>query len=183
MRGISAEEETGVAGSAGLKPVEQLGETGSSTIEPKDEPPAIDEREDAASERTFSESENSDKNVKRVNRLSSIEDLSHIYENFLAFASAMAESSPKFQEQLYHVYENVTQAFDSRSPNTAQKEGQLLEEHPGTSTDQETDIKNELGSPSMEMSTEFEKISCGKKKTDTVPTGILESAVNLSWRN
>lgn len=166
MRGISAEEETGVAGSAGLKPVEQLGETGSSTIEPKDEPPAIDEREDVASERTFSESENSDKNVKRVNRLSSIEDLSHIYENFLAFASAMAEKSPKFQEQLYHVYENVTQAFDSRSPNTAQQEGQLFEEHPGTSTDhlEETDIKNELGSPSMEMSTEFEKISLREKE-------------------
>ena len=144
-----------------MKPVD---ESSSSAIELKDERSAINESEDDASERTFSESRSTDSNVKRVNRLSSIEDLSHIYENFLAFASAMAEKSPKFQEQLYHVYENVTQAFDSRSQGTALKEGEVAENCANASTAQETTVQNELGSPSMEMNSEFEKISLREKE-------------------
>ena len=90
--------------------------------------------------------------------------MSHIYENFLAFASAMAERSPAFQKELYHVYENVTQAFDTRAQNTTQKRGELIEEQPGCSVGQSTNVENELGSPSTEMSSEFEKISLREKE-------------------
>ena len=159
IRGNSTEEETSIAESTGLKPVD---ESSSSATESKDERSEINESEENASERTVSESQSTDSNVKRVNRLSSIEDLSHIYENFLAFASAMAEKSPKFQEQLYHVYENVTQAFDSRSQGTTMKEGEVAEKR--ASTAQETTVQNELGSPSMEMNSEFEKISLREKE-------------------
>ena len=173
IRGISTEEETSIAESAGLKPVD---ESSSSAIEPKDERSATNESEpkdersatneseDNSSERTFSESCGTDSNVKRVNRLSSIEDLSHIYENFLAFASAMAEKSPEFQEQLYHVYENVTQAFDSRSQGTELKEAEVAAKRAIASTAQENTVENELGSPSMEMNSEFEKISLREKE-------------------
>lgn len=150
------EEETSVTGSAGLEPVNPVDESGSTVDKTDEQSAAIDQSDDNTRERTFSDS-----NVKRVNRLSSIEDLSHIYENFLAFASAMAEKSPKFQEELYHVYENVTLAFDSRAQDTAQKEGEVTEEHPGASPEEEP---NKLRSPSsMEMSSEFEKISLREK--------------------
>ena len=144
------------SGSAGLKPVDSNDETGI----PPDEQSSHDQPNDlTATERTASEAEGSDSNRKTVSRLSSIEDLSHIYENFLAFASAMAERSPEFQEQLYHVYENVTQALDNGGQGSAQSEGQIAEELPEAETAQETNEETELGSPSMEMSSEFEKIS------------------------
>ena len=146
--------------SAGLiKPVDPDEETVTSPAERKDEQPPNDQRDDPPSaERTVSEAENSDSNRKTVSSLSSIEDLSHVYENFLAFASAMAEKSPEFQEQLYHVYENVTQAMDRGDLESTQNERQITEELPEEIC-QGNSEGNELGSPSMEMSSEFEKIS------------------------
>lgn len=147
---------SGPSGSAGLKPVESTDETGLSPVEQSSNEQPNDL---SATERTASDAESSDSNRKTVSRLSSIEDLSHIYENFLAFASAMAERSPEFQEQLYHVYENVTQSLDNGGQGSTQSEGQIAEEVPEVQTAQETNEENELGSPSMEMSSEFEKIS------------------------
>lgn len=144
----ATDPEAATSGSAGLKPVER-----------KDEQPPNDQRNDLPStERTVSEAEISDSNRKTVSSLSSVEDLSHVYENFLAFASAMAERSPEFQEQLYHVYENVTQALDKGGLGSTQNEGRIAEELP-EEVHQGTNEGNELGSPSMEMSSEFEKIS------------------------
>ncbi|XP_078372676.1 uncharacterized protein LOC144656322 isoform X2 [Oculina patagonica] len=147
---------SGTSGSAGLKPVEPSDETGVSPVEQSSNEQPNDL---SATERTASVAESSESDRKTVSRLSSIEDLSHIYENFLAFASAMAERSPEFQEQLYHVYENVTQALDNGGQGSTQSEGQITEELPEVQTAQETNESNELGSPSMEMSSEFEKIS------------------------
>ena len=146
-------------GSAGLKPVNPDDETVTSPLERKDELPPNDQRTDLPSaERTISETDTSDSNRKTVSSLSSVEDLSYVYENFLAFASAMAERSPEFQEQLYHVYENVTQALDRGGLGSTQNEGQITEELP-EEVRQGNNEGNELGSPSMEMSSEFEKIS------------------------
>lgn len=174
----SVEEETSTSGSAGLKPVDSNDEASNTTVNLTDEQPSNEKREDDAglspAERTVSEAETSDSSRKTVSRLSSIEDLSHIYENFLAFASAMAESGPEFQQQLYHVYENVTQALDTGVRGNAQREenvtqaldtgvqGNAQSEGQGRiddSTGQEIDEGHDAGSPSMEMSSEFEKIS------------------------
>ena len=146
--------------SAGLKPVGPDVETSTSPVERKDEQSPNDQREDLPSaERTGSEAEISDSCRKTVTSLSSIEDLGHVYENFLAFASAMAERSPEFQEQLYHVYENVTQALDRGDLGSTQNDdGQITQELP-EEVHQGTKEGNDLGSPSMEMSSEFEKIS------------------------
>lgn len=146
---------SGTSGSAGLEPVDSNDETGKSLNEQS----SNDQGNDLpAGERTVSEAETVDNNQKTVSNLSSIEDLSHIYENFLAFASVMAERSPEFKEQLYHVYENVTQALDG-GQGSAQSEGPIAEERSEVQTAQEANEGNELGSPSMEMSSEFEKIS------------------------
>lgn len=151
-------------GSAGLKPVDPDNETITSPVERQDEHPPNNQCEDSPSaERTVSEAEISDSNPKAVSSLSSIEDLSHVYENFLAFASAMAERSPEFQEQLYHVYENVAQALDRGDLGSTQNEGQIAEERP-EEVRQGTEEGNDLGSPSMEMSSEFEKISLREKE-------------------
>jgi len=145
--------------SEGLKPVNPDYENVTSPVERKDEQPPNDQRNDLPSaESTVSEAEFSGSNRKTGSSLSSIEDLSHVYENFLAFASAMAERSPEFQEQLYHVYENVTQALDRGNQGSTQNEGQITEELP-EEVRQGSNEGNELGSPSMEMSSEFEKIS------------------------
>jgi len=141
-----------------VKPVDE-DDLSSSALEPSHDHSTPVHFEGDSRDRTFSETGNSDSNFKRVNRLSSIEDLSHIYENFLAFASTMAERSPEFQQQLYHVYENVTQAFDFRSQDSLHKKEDLAEEKASCSVGQETNVEKELGSPSMEMSSEFEKIS------------------------
>ena len=139
-------------GSADLKPANPDDETVTSPVERKDEQPPNDQRDDPP------EAEISDSNRKTVSSLSSIEDLGHVYENFLAFASAMAERSPEFQEQLYHVYENVTLALDRGNLESTQNEGQIKEELV-EEVGQGNNEGNELGSPSMEMSSEFEKIS------------------------
>ena len=146
------------SGFSNVKPVDE-DDLSSSALEPSHDHSAPVHLEGDSRDRTFSETGNSDGNFKRVNRLSSIEDLSHIYENFLAFASTMAERSPEFQQQLYHVYENVTQAFDFRSQDSLHKKEDLAEEKASCSVGQETNVEKELGSPSMEMSSEFEKIS------------------------
>lgn len=146
------------SGFSNVKPVDE-DDLSSSALEPSHYHSAPVHLEGDSRDRTFSETGNSDGNFKRVNRLSSIEDLSHIYENFLAFASTMAERSPEFQQQLYHVYENVTQAFDFRSQDSLHKKEDLAEEKASCSVGQETNVEKELGSPSMEMSSEFEKIS------------------------
>lgn len=146
------------SGFSSVKPVDE-GDLSSSALEPSHDHSAPVHLEDDVRDRTFSETGSSDSNFKRVNRLSSIEDLTHIYENFLAFASTMAERSPEFQQQLYHVYENVTQAFDFRSQNSAENKVGFAEEKASCSVGQETNVEKELGSPSMEMSSEFEKIS------------------------
>ena len=146
------------SGFANVKPVDE-DDLSLSALEPSHDHSAPVHLEGDFRDRTFSETGNSDSNYKRVNRLSSIEDLSHIYENFLAFASTMAERSPEFQQQLYHVYENVTQAFDFRSQDGLHKKEDLVEEKASCSVAQETNVEKELGSPSMEMSSEFEKIS------------------------
>ena len=146
------------SGFSNVKPVDE-DDLSSSALEPSHDHSAPVHLEGDSRDRTFSETGNSDDNFKRVNRLSSIEDLSHIYENFLAFASTMAERSPEFQQQLYHVYENVTQAFDFRSQDSLHKKEDLAEEKASCSVGQETNVEKELGSPSMEMSSEFEKIS------------------------
>ena len=146
------------SGFSNVKPVDE-DDLSSSALEPSHDHSAPVHLEGDSRDRTFSETGNSDSNFKRVNRLSSIEDLSHIYENFLAFASTMAERSPEFQQQLYHVYENVTQAFDFRSQDSLHKKEDLVEEKASCSVGQETNVEKELGSPSMEMSSEFEKIS------------------------
>ena len=150
--------------SAGLKPVDPDNKTITSPVERQDEHPPNNQCKDSPSaERTVSEAEISDSNPKAVSSLSSIEDLSHVYENFLAFASAMAERSPEFQEQLYHVYENVTQALDRGDLGSTENEGQIAEERP-EEVRQGTEEGNDLGSPSMEMSSEFEKISLREKE-------------------
>ena len=146
------------SGFSNVKPVDE-DDLSSSALEPSHDHSAPVHLEGDSRDRTFSETGNSDGNFKRVNRLSSIEDLSHIYENFLAFASTMAERSPEFQQQLYHVYENVTQAFDFRSQDSLHKKEDFAEEKASCSVGQETNVEKELGSPSMEMSSEFEKIS------------------------
>jgi len=151
-------------GSAGLKPVDPDNETIASPVERQDEHPPNNQCEDLPSaEVTVPEAEITDSNPRAVSSLSSIEDLTHVYENFLAFASAMAERSPEFQEQLYHVYENVTQALDRGDLGSTQNEGQITEERP-EEVRQGTEEGNDLGSPSMEMSSEFEKISLREKE-------------------
>ena len=153
-------------GSAGLKPVNPDYENVTSPVEQKDEQPPNDEPNDLPSaESTVSEAGIADSNRKTVSNLSSIEDLGHVYENFLAFASAMAERSPEFQEQLYHVYENVTQALDTGNLGSTQNEGQITEELPEEVRESNNE-GNELGSPSMEMSSEFEKISLQEKEPE-----------------
>lgn len=116
-------------------------------------------------EGTASEIETLEGNRKTVDKMSLIEDWSHIYENFLAFASAMAERNP---EELYHVYENVTQALHPGSQVSAQSDG-LGDNSTGlgdnstdrgnNSTSNESNEKNKVESPAMEMSSEFEKIT------------------------
>lgn len=164
IRSTSEEEKPSVIDSAGLKVTEKPDESSSSTVETKDEQSTNQEKDDNTDERTSPDSQKDKSNGKTVNRLSSIDDLSHIYENFLAFASEMAEKSPEFQEQLYHVYENVTQAFESRSKEATQDEGELMEKDQGTSTDQKTNVGNEVGSASVEINSEFEKISLREKE-------------------
>ena len=155
----STEEETVTSSSAELKPVDSNEETDAISAGLKDEQSASDQRAmDAVlspAENKVSEVESSEGNRKTVSKLSHIEDLSHIYENFLAFASAMAERSPEFQEKLYHVYENVTLALDPG----AQTSTQSAEDLPDNLTGNENSEQTELGSPAMDMSSEFEKIT------------------------
>lgn len=157
-------DPTNDPGSAGLKPINPDEESVTSPVERRDEQPPNDQHDDPPSAgRTVAEAEISDSNRKTVSSLSSVEDLSHVYENFLAFASAMAERSPEFKEQLYHVYENVTQALDRGDVERTQNEGQITEELP-EEVGQGNNEADELGSPSMEMSSEFEKISLRENK-------------------
>ena len=157
----STEEETVTSSSAELKPVDSNEETDAISAGLKDEQSTSDQRVmDAGlspAENKVSEVESSEGNRKTVSKLSHIEDLSHIYENFLAFASAMAERSPEFQEKLYHVYENVTLALDPGAQTSTQSEsaGDLSDNSTGNENSEQT----ELGSPAMEMSSEFEKIT------------------------
>lgn len=150
----SVEGESATSSSSGSAPIDSNNETAVSSM--KDEPsPSDQEVTDAGSSPTegmASEIETLEGTRKNVDNMSLIEDLSHIYENFLAFASAVAESNP---EELYHVYENVTQALHPGSQLAAQSDGGVGD----NLTSNESNEINEVESPAMEMSSEFEKIT------------------------
>lgn len=150
----SVEGESATSSSSGSAPIDSNNETVVSSM--KDEPSASDQEvTDAGSSPTegmASDIETLEGTRKNVDNMSLIEDLSHIYENFLAFASAVAESNP---EELYHVYENVTQALHPGSQLAAQSDGGVGD----NLTSNESNEINEVESPDMEMSSEFEKIT------------------------
>lgn len=150
----SVEGKSATSSSSGSAPIDSNNETAVSSM--KDEPsPSDQEVTDAGSSPTegmASEIETLEGTRKNVDNMSLIEDLSHIYENFLAFASAVAESNP---EELYHVYENVTQALHPGSQLAAQSDGGVGD----NLTSNESNEINEVESPAMEMSSEFEKIT------------------------
>lgn len=150
IRNNNGEEETSISGSTGLQGDEPIDETNSFPLKSEDEKSTNNESERNAGETTSLEPQNS----KRMNRLSSIEDLSHMYENFLAFASVKSEiSDPELHEQLYHIYQNVTQAFNKAS------QGMLPKEEGGVGEKDFASTGNELESPSSEINSGFQKIS------------------------
>ncbi|PFX26118.1 uncharacterized protein LOC111329382 isoform X1 [Stylophora pistillata] len=163
----SADGETVTSFSSGLKPIGTDDETAASSMTDEQSPSdqGVTDAGLPPAEGTASEIETLEGNRKTVDKMSLIEDWSHIYENFLAFASAMAERNP---EELYHVYENVTQALHPGSQVSAQSDG-LGDNSTGlgdnstdrgnNSTGNESNEKNKVESPAMEMSSEFEKIT------------------------
>lgn len=157
-RSNSTGEET--ANSTGLKQVEPVKETNSSSFEQENEQVSSNEREHTAVEGRSSEPQK----FKTRSRLSSIDDLSHLYENFLTFASVMSDSNPELKEPPYHVYENVARMFDYGSQELSASEDKELGDKVPALTGEKIMTGNELASPSSAINSEFEKISLGDRE-------------------
>ena len=136
------------------RPSPELLEEGDSSLKP---------RNDDGDKSAISDSERANDNLKTVTNLSHIDDLSHIYENFLAFASEMVERSPEFQQQLYHIYENVSLAYDTQHSGGAKSCNEVAT---SLTTNRANLTESKLPSPSADMSSEFEKISL--RETDDI---------------
>lgn len=155
MRSNSTGEET--TSSTGLKKVEPVKESNPSIFEQENEQFSSKECERTAVESRSSEPQE----FKTRSRLSSIADLSELYENFMTFASVMSESNSELKDPPYHVYENVPRVFDYGSQELSSSEDKELGDKVPAFTGEEIMTGNELASPSSEINSEFEKISLG----------------------
>ncbi|KAK2557334.1 Actin filament-associated protein 1 [Acropora cervicornis] len=158
MRSNSTGEET--TSSTRLKQVEPVKESNPSIFEQENEQFTSKECERTAVESRSSEPQE----FKTRSRLSSIADLSELYENFMTFASVMSESNSELKDPPYHVYENVSRMFDFGSQELSRSEDKEQGDKVPALNGEEIMTGNELASPSSEINSAFEKISLGDRE-------------------
>ena len=158
MRSNSTGEET--TSSTRLKQVEPVKESNPSIFEQENEQFTSKECERTAVESRSSEPQE----FKTRSRLSSIADLSELYENFMTFASVMSESNSELKDPPYHVYENVSRMFDFGSQELSRSEDKEQGDKVPAFNGEEIMTGNELASPSSEINSAFEKISLGDRE-------------------